>query len=153
MGEWFNEIAPEDAKLPLDWKKLDNRPFQKLLVLRCLRPDRMTSALATWIRDALPDGRSYVDCDSGLSFGAILESAFEDASNVTPIFFVLSPGADPVKEVEAMGKKLVQLQANVNYHNVAMGQGQDVVAMAKMEMGQGGPLGYAPEHPFDAKVV
>merc|ERR1719197_440515 len=67
--------------------------------------------------------------------GAILESAFEDASNVTPIFFVLSPGADPVKEVEAMGKKLVNLQSNVNYHNVAMGQGQDVVAMAKMEMG------------------
>merc|ERR550537_1930005 len=92
--EWFNEIAPEDAKLPLDWKKLDSAPFQKLL-----------------------------------------ESAFEDASNVTPIFFVLSPGADPVKEVEAMGKKLVNLQANVNYHNVAMGQGQDVVAMAKMEMG------------------
>merc|ERR1719408_1210461 len=26
-------------------------------------------------------------------------------------------------------------QANVNYHNVAMGQGQDVVAMAKMELG------------------
>merc|ERR1719160_973563 len=48
--EWFNEIAPEDAKLPLDWKKLDNQPFQKLLVLRCLRPDRMTSALASWIR-------------------------------------------------------------------------------------------------------
>merc|ERR1719421_1191397 len=133
--EWFNEIAPEDAKLPLDWKKLDTQPFQKLLVLRCMRPDRMTSALASWIRDSLPDGKNYVDCDSGLSFGAILESAFEDASNITPIFFVLSPGADPVKEVEAMGKKLVQLQANVNYHNVAMGQGQDVVAMAKMEMG------------------
>merc|ERR1719305_950236 len=133
--EWFNEIASEDAKLPLDWKKLDGQPFQKLLVLRCMRPDRMTTALASWIRDSLPDGKSYVDCDSGLSFGLILESAFEDASNVTPIFFVLSPGADPVKEVEAMGKRLVNLQSNVNYHNVAMGQGQDVVAMAKMEMG------------------
>ena len=29
--------------------------------------------------------------------------------------------ADPVKEVEALGKKVIQLQANVNYHNVAMG--------------------------------
>ena len=35
--EWFNEINPEDAKLPLDWKKLDQMPFQKLLVLRFLR--------------------------------------------------------------------------------------------------------------------
>jgi dynein heavy chain len=95
----------------------------------------MTTALASWIRDSIPDGKSYVDCDSGLSFEAILESAYEDASNITPIFFVLSPGADPVKEVEAMGKRMIQLQQNVNYHNVAMGQGQDVVAMAKMEMG------------------
>merc|ERR1719353_1760617 len=133
--EWFNEIAPEDVKLPLDWKKLDAMPFQKLLVLRAMRPDRMTIALGDWVGKALPNGKQYVDCDAGLSFGAILESAFEDSSNVTPIFFVLSPGADPVKEVEAMGKKLVNLQANVNYHNVAMGQGQDVVAMAKMEMG------------------
>jgi dynein heavy chain len=65
----------------------------------------MTTALASWIRDSLPSGKDYVDCDAGFSFGAILESAFEDTSNVTPIFFVLSPGADPVKEVEAMGKR------------------------------------------------
>jgi dynein heavy chain len=133
--EWFNEIAPEDAKLPLDWKKLDSMPFQKLLVLRCMRPDRMTIALQAWIRESLPNGKAYVDCDAGLSFGAILEDACDDASSVTPIFFVLSPGADPVKDVEAMGKRQIGLQANVNYHNVAMGQGQDVVAMAKMEMG------------------
>jgi dynein heavy chain len=133
--EWFNEIQPEEVKLPLDWKKLDQMPFQKLLVLRAMRPDRMGIALGDWVRNALPDGKAYVDCDGGLSFGAVLESAFEDASNVCPIFFILSPGADPVKEVEAMGKRTINLQQNVNYHNVAMGQGQDVVAMAKMEMG------------------
>ena len=43
--EWVNELVPEEVKLPLDWKKLENTPFQKLIVLRCLRPDRMTSAL------------------------------------------------------------------------------------------------------------
>lgn len=25
--DWYNELAPEDVKLPLDWKKLDNEPF------------------------------------------------------------------------------------------------------------------------------
>lgn len=34
-----------------------------------------------------------------------------------------------------MGRKTIGLQANVNYHNVAMGQGQDVVASAKLDMG------------------
>ena len=54
---------------------------------------------------------------------------------MTPFFFILSPGADPVKEVETLGKRMIALQANVNYHNVAMGQGQDVVAIQKLDMG------------------
>jgi dynein heavy chain len=133
--EWFNELAPESTKLPLDWKRLDSLPFQKLLVLRCLRPDRITGAMADWIRSTLPNGRDYMDCDGSSSFQQILVSSFEDSTATTPIFFILSPGADPVKEVEAMGRKLINLQLGVNYHNVAMGQGQDVVAMAKLEIG------------------
>ena len=35
--EWFGELAPEDVKLPLDWKRLELAYFQKLLVIRCLR--------------------------------------------------------------------------------------------------------------------
>lgn len=52
----------------------------------------------------------------------------QDSTSTTPIFFILSPGADPVKEVEAMGKSLVGLQLGTNYWNVAMGQGQDAGA-------------------------
>jgi dynein heavy chain len=133
--EWFNELTPENIKLPLDWKRLDSVPFQKLLVLRCLRPDRMASAMADWIRVSLPCGKEYMDCDGSSSFYDVLHSSYDDSTNITPIFFILSPGADPVKEVEAMGKKLIGLQPNVNYHNVAMGQGQDVVAMNKLGLG------------------
>ena len=32
--EWFNELCPESTKLPLDWKRLDSTPFQKMMVLR-----------------------------------------------------------------------------------------------------------------------
>jgi len=133
--EWFNELTPEDVKLPLDWKRLDLVPFQKLLVIRCLRPDRMAMALCNWVRGILPNGRDYTECDSSRSFYEVLSSSYEDSTNVTPFFFILSPGADPVKEVEALGRKIIQLQANVNYHNVAMGQGQDVVAMQKLDLG------------------
>eukprot|EP00929_Paragymnodinium_shiwhaense_P077081 TRINITY_DN3967_c0_g2_i2.p1 TRINITY_DN3967_c0_g2~~TRINITY_DN3967_c0_g2_i2.p1 ORF type:complete len:4576 (+),score=1729.31 TRINITY_DN3967_c0_g2_i2:93-13820(+) len=133
--EWFNELTPEDAKLPLDWKRLDSVPFQKLLVIRALRPDRLTGALADWIRVQLPNGKEYMDCDGSSSFYEVLSNSFADATATTPIFFILSPGADPVKEVESMGRKTVQLQLNVNYHNVAMGQGQDVIAMAKLDIG------------------
>lgn len=40
--EWFDAAAPELEKLPLGWRELDKRPFQKLLVVRALRPDRIT---------------------------------------------------------------------------------------------------------------
>ena len=48
--DWYNELTPEDVKLPLDWKKLDSMLFKKLLVLRCLRPDRITVAMTNFIR-------------------------------------------------------------------------------------------------------
>eukprot|EP00435_Cladocopium_sp_Y103_P039485 s1336_g10.t1 len=134
--EWFNEIAPEEVKLPLDWKRLDSVPFQKLLVLRALRPDRCCAAMAEWIRGALPNGKDFMDCDGSSSFAVILSNSFEDSTSTTPIFFILSPGADPVKEVESMGKKRPEgLSLGSNYWNVAMGQGQDVVAMAKLDIG------------------
>lgn len=90
-------------------------------VLRCLRPDRVTTAVADYIRTMLPNGGQYLDGDSALSFYEILESSFGDSTATTPIFFILSPGADPVKEVESLGRKL-GYTANFNLHNVALGQ-------------------------------
>eukprot|EP00744_Colponema_vietnamica_P000937 GILI01001621.1.p1 GENE.GILI01001621.1~~GILI01001621.1.p1 ORF type:complete len:2798 (-),score=990.63 GILI01001621.1:124-7776(-) len=132
--DWCNEITPESVKLPLDWKKLDNKPFEKLLVIRCLRPDRMTIALSEFIKIALPDGKNYVECDAGRSFADVLANALEDSSPTTPIFFILSPGADPVKEVEKLGRKR-GIVAGQNFWNVALGQGQDVVAMRYLDIG------------------
>jgi len=65
---WYNELTPETEKLPLDWKKLESMPFQKLLVIRCLRPDRITTSLDNFIRKTLPCGDDFVDCDSVSSF-------------------------------------------------------------------------------------
>jgi len=66
--DWYNELTPETEKVPLEWKKLEQMPFQKLLVVRCLRPDRITSALDNFIRVTLPNGAEYVDMDSTASF-------------------------------------------------------------------------------------
>jgi len=132
--DWYNELAPENEKLPLDWKSLEQKPFQKLLVIRCLRPDRITTALENFIRKTLPHGDDFVFCDATASFIQVLHSSYLDSTTQTPIFFILSPGANPVKDVEALARKQ-GMDPNKTLHTIALGQGQDVVAMEKLSIG------------------
>jgi dynein heavy chain len=126
--EWYNHEKPEGEKLPLDWSQLDKTPFQKILVVRCLRPDRLTVAFSQWLRTTLPDGDKFVDADASLNSRRILELALEDSSPAIPIYFILSPGADVVADVDQLAVK-AGLEKGVSYFNVGMGQGQDVIAM------------------------
>jgi len=132
--EWFTHVTPESEKLPLDWAGLDKTPLKKLLVLRCMRPDRIMVALKDFVGSTLPSGSKYVECDGTLNSLGILEDTLRDATTITPIYFILSPGADVVADVDKIAKKL-NYEKGVSYHNVSMGQGQDVIAMEKLEMG------------------
>jgi dynein heavy chain len=134
FNEWYNELAPEACKLPGDWKILDKQPFQKMLVTRCLRPDRVTAQLNTFIRNTLPKGDSFVDCDNTSSADDILQTSYVDASPSVPIFFILSPGANPIKNVENLARKM-GMDPVKQIYQVALGQGQDVVANAFLDMG------------------
>ena len=49
------------------------------------------------------------------------------------MFFILSPGVDPLKDVEALGRNLSYTAANKNFHNISLGQGQEEVAEEAME--------------------
>merc|ERR1711977_789511 len=100
--EWYNHATPESEKLPLDWSQLDrpDKAFKKMLVVRSLRPDRMVSHLANFLRTTMPAGGDYVDCDSTLNSVQILRQLLADSTPQTPIYFILSPGADVVAELE-----------------------------------------------------
>jgi dynein heavy chain len=58
-----------------------------------------------FIRRTLPNGDNYVDCDSTSSFFQVLNQSYQDSTPTTPIFFILSPGANPVKDVETLARK------------------------------------------------
>lgn len=130
--DWFNATSPENEKLPLDWAALDKYPFRKLLVIRCLRPDRMISALTNFITQILPNGSAYVECDSTFNSLEILDQSLLDATNTTPIYFILSPGANIGADLDALAIKY-GYEKGVSYHNISMGQGQDVIAMSCLE--------------------
>ncbi|CAH8612156.1 unnamed protein product [Schistosoma mattheei] len=117
--------APEKEKLPQEWKS--KTPLQILCIFRALRPDRMTYAITDFVGQKL--GQKYTE-GGGLSF----VKSFEESGPSIPIFFILSPGVDPLKEVEALGRKLGFTGDNQNFHNVSLGQGQEVVASKAMEL-------------------
>ncbi|KAH8072714.1 hypothetical protein JL721_3359 [Aureococcus anophagefferens] len=54
---WFDNATPENAKLPGDYQKLLT-PFDRLILLRALRPDRVSTALRLYIGETM--GNDYV---------------------------------------------------------------------------------------------
>lgn len=50
------------------------------------------------------------------------EVSYQESGPGTPVFFVLSPGVDPLKDVEALGRKMGFSLDNRNFHNVSLGQ-------------------------------
>lgn len=98
--EWFNQMTPEQEKLPLEWRELDKTPFKKLLVIKCLRPDRLSVAISALARSML--GSAFTECDTSSNSSQILASAYEQGDSGTPIFFILSPGSDIVRDVDLL---------------------------------------------------
>ncbi|KAM6403695.1 dynein axonemal heavy chain 17 [Rhynochetos jubatus] len=117
--------APEREAFPKEWKH--KSALQKLCVLRCLRPDRMSYAIRDFVEEKM--GSKFVEGRS-----VELVQVYEESSPSTPLFFILSPGADPLKDVEALGKKLNFTIDNGRIHNVSLGQGQEPVAERALEL-------------------
>ncbi|XP_077689901.1 dynein axonemal heavy chain 17 [Eretmochelys imbricata] len=111
--------APEKEVFPKEWK--NKLALQKLCMMRCMRPDRMTYAVRNFVEEKM--GSKFVEGRS-IEFS----KSYEESSPSTAIFFILSPGVDPLKDVEALGKKLGFTIDNGKIHNVSLGQGQEVVA-------------------------
>ncbi|CAM4557085.1 unnamed protein product [Lepidochelys kempii] len=117
--------CPEKEKFPQEWKS--KSALQRLCMLRAIRPDRMTYAVRDFVEEKL--GSKYV-VGRSLDFA----TSFEESGPATPMFFILSPGVDPLKDVEKQGKKLGYTFNNRNFHNVSLGQGQEVVAEEALDM-------------------
>ncbi|ERL83802.1 hypothetical protein D910_01050 [Dendroctonus ponderosae] len=117
--------CPEKEKFPGEWK--NKTTLQRLCIMRCLRNDRMTYAVRLYIEEKL--GTRYVTART-VGF----EKSYEETSAQTPVFFILSPGVNPLKDVEMMGKKLGFTFDIGNFHSVSLGQGQEIVAENAMDL-------------------
>ena len=115
--------SPDSVQFPLEWRERLTQ-FQKLLVFRCLRPDKLLSATKTFISTEM--GSKYVHPPP---FN--LKSCYDDSSCSTPLIFILSPGSDPmtiiIKFAEEHRKRI---------NSVSLGQGQGPVAERLIENGK-----------------
>lgn len=123
--EYYDSEAPEELPVPFFQGKINS--FEKLLVLRCLRMDRVTLAVQRFVSDYMGD--KYITPPV-----ADYRNIFRQSAPTTPVVFVLSPGADPsfdlIKLGEDMGFKL-----GAKLKSMALGQGMGPKAKEYIELG------------------
>jgi dynein heavy chain, axonemal len=92
---WYRNPTPEAAELPGEWEPKCT-DLQRMLLVRCLRPDRIIFACTSFVANNL--GRKYVEPPV-----LDLKEVYGDSSPVSPLIFVLSPGVDPTEALKKLG--------------------------------------------------
>jgi dynein heavy chain len=114
---WYDSENPESSRLPGDYERTLSQ-FERMILLRAMRPDRLLSSLTMFIANTL--GKEFI-----IQKPFNIELTVNESSKNTPVFFVLFPGVDPTPWVEALGKKRGKTYENKLFINISMGQGQE----------------------------
>ncbi|XP_048588102.1 dynein axonemal heavy chain 2 isoform X2 [Nematostella vectensis] len=123
-NQWYTSSEPENTPLPGEWENACNE-LQRMLVVRSLRPDRVSFTATSFIVNNL--GSKFVEPPV-----LDMSSVVDDSSTRTPLIFVLSPGVDPTSA-------LLQLAENCGmsnrFHALSLGQGQAPIATRMIKEG------------------
>ena len=109
---------PHEHPYPEPWNKLSD--LDKLVVLRCFRPDKMTPAVQEYIVRNL--GAIYVEPPT-----FDLAGSYNDSNCCIPLVFILSPGSDPMAGLLRFGEDMGFSGEKIQ--TISLGQGQGPFAM------------------------
>uniref|UniRef100_A0A8C3D352 Dynein axonemal heavy chain 12 n=1 Tax=Cairina moschata TaxID=8855 RepID=A0A8C3D352_CAIMO len=128
IGEWqkiYDSKEPQSFPLPEQWNNTLNE-LQKMVILRCLRPDKIGPAITTFVTDKL--GKKFVEPPP-----FDLTKSYLDSNSTIPLIFVLSPGADPMSSLLkfANDKEMV----GNKFQSISLGQGQGPIATKMIQEG------------------
>ncbi|NXY12857.1 DYH7 protein, partial [Atrichornis clamosus] len=128
ISEWqkiYDSKEPQNFPLP---EELNNTltELQKIIILRCLRPDKIGPAITTFVTDKL--GKKFVEPPP-----FDLAKSYLDSNSTVPLIFVLSPGADPMSSLLKLAhdKEMV----GDKFQSISLGQGQGPIATKMIQTG------------------
>ncbi|XP_061590831.1 dynein axonemal heavy chain 12 [Cololabis saira] len=114
----YDNKEPCNVSLPKPWcEQLTD--LQKMIIVRCLRPDKIVPALTKFVTGRL--GKKFVQPPP-----FDLSKSYQESNSTIPLVFVLSPGADPLANLLkfANGKKM----DGAKFQSISLGQGQGPIA-------------------------
>ncbi|TKC53302.1 hypothetical protein EI555_019208, partial [Monodon monoceros] len=121
IAEWreiYNSKEPHNAKFPAPMDTMLNE-LQKIIILRCLRPDKITPAITNYVTDKL--GKKFVEPPP-----FDLTKSYLDSNCTIPLIFVLSPGADPMASLLKFAND--KAMSGNKFQAISLGQGQGPIA-------------------------
>ncbi|CAH8652543.1 unnamed protein product [Schistosoma rodhaini] len=125
----FDSSDPHRTVFPEPWQtNLDN--FQRILILRCLRTDKLTNAMQDFVSQHL--GQKFVEPQT-----ANLHQVFKDSSPSTPLIFVLSQGTDPASDLYKFADEMSFGGKKLSAISLGQGQGPRAEELMRTAMERG----------------
>ncbi|KAJ1332384.1 hypothetical protein BSLG_008688 [Batrachochytrium salamandrivorans] len=120
---WAKLDTPEAVALPMGYSDSLNS-LQRLCLLRCFRIDRIYNAVALFVIQNM--GEKYV-MPPVINYSNI----FEQSTPMSPVVFILSPGADPQNDLQKLAETLGFGGNRLKF--LSLGQGQAPIALQLLE--------------------
>ncbi|XP_051780645.1 dynein axonemal heavy chain 6-like [Erpetoichthys calabaricus] len=118
-------VVPSDLEKPqiiFPWDKLS--AFQKLILIKTLKPESLISSLEGFIADKL--GTKYVE-----SGNLTLREMYDNSDATTPLIFILSPGMDPTSQLMRLAQEVRGSTVHVDMVSLGRGQGPKAKELIK----------------------
>lgn len=114
----YDHKEPHLAAFPEPFNERLNQ-FQKMLLVRCISPDRITPAVTEFVKKNL--GQKFIEPPP-----FDLAKSYLDSNCCIPLVFILSPGADPMAQLLKFSQDK-GFEGN-KFNAISLGQGQGVIA-------------------------